>query len=74
MKIGDIVLIPFPFSELNEIKVRPAVVLAETADKYKDLIIAAISSSIPEQLTSNEFVVVPSTNNKLRSVSVVKVR
>ncbi len=33
MKTGDIVIIPFPFAELTNIKARPAVVIAETKDK-----------------------------------------
>jgi hypothetical protein len=37
MNIGDIILIPFPFAELTNRKVRPAVVIAETNDKYRDL-------------------------------------
>lgn len=44
MKTGDIVLVPFPFTELNNIKVRPAVVISATKDKYEDLIVSAISS------------------------------
>lgn len=39
MKTGDIILIPFPFTELKNVKVRPAVVITETADRYKDLVI-----------------------------------
>ncbi len=46
MKTGDIILIPFPFSELTQIKVRPAVVVAVTKDKYNDLVLAAISSQV----------------------------
>ena len=33
MNTGDIVLIPFPFSELSEVKLRPAVVVTTTKDK-----------------------------------------
>jgi len=36
MKRGDIVLIPFPFSGLTQVKIRPAVVITETKDRYKD--------------------------------------
>ncbi|MBK8553336.1 MAG: type II toxin-antitoxin system PemK/MazF family toxin [Ignavibacteria bacterium] len=50
MKTGDIVLVPFPFSELNNIKVRPAVVISTTKDKYEDLIVSAISSVIPDSI------------------------
>lgn len=32
MNTGDIVLIPFPFAEFTNRKVRPAVVVCETAD------------------------------------------
>ena len=54
MKTGDIVLVPFPFSELINIKVRPAVVIATTKDKYEDLIVSAISSVIPDSISPNE--------------------
>ena len=45
MRIGEIILIPFPFSELNKIKVRPAVVITETKDElqtFKDILIEMI--------------------------------
>ena len=38
MKIGDIILIPFPFAELTNKKVRPVVIITETEDKYKERI------------------------------------
>ena len=72
MKLGDIVLIPFPFAELTQLKARPAAVLAETADKYQDLIVTAISSVIPATLSRNEFIVLPGKENGLRVRSVVK--
>jgi hypothetical protein len=54
MKTGDIIRIPFPFTESKNTKVRPAVVITETADKYKDLVISAISSVVPDSLNKNE--------------------
>ncbi len=48
MKTGDIILIPFPFAELTNVKVRPVVIATATKDKYKDIVICAISSVIPE--------------------------
>jgi hypothetical protein len=42
MKTGEIVLIPFPFAELTNVKARLSVILAETDDRYKDIIVAAI--------------------------------
>ena len=73
MTTGDIVLIPFPFAELTQLKARPAVVIAETADKYRDLIVAAVSSVIPTELSRNEFVIFPDDRNGLRARSVIKV-
>jgi mRNA interferase MazF len=73
MKAGDIILLPFPFAELTSIKVRPAVVIGITADKYKDLIVSAISSIVPEQLNKNEILIAPGSKNGLRVKSVIKV-
>jgi len=66
MKAGDIILLPFPFAELTSIKVRPAVVIGITADKYKDLIVSAISSIVPEHLNKNEILITPGAKNGLR--------
>jgi mRNA interferase MazF len=73
MKCGDIVLVPFPFSELTNIKVLPAVVISTTKDKYKDVIVSAISSVVPEILSSNEILITPNSSNGLRIKSVIKV-
>jgi len=72
MNIGDIVLIPFPFSELSQVKVRPAVVITETKDKYKDLVVSAISSVVPTNISDREFIIAKSEKNNLRVKSVVK--
>ncbi len=73
MSTGDIILIPFPFAELTQVKARPAVVIAQTADAYKDIIVAAISSVIPDTLSKNEFLIIPEAGNGLRVKSIVKV-
>jgi hypothetical protein len=44
MKTGDIILIPFLFSDLRATKARPAVVATVTKDRFKDVVIAAVSS------------------------------
>jgi RNA binding exosome subunit len=59
MKIGEIILIPFPFAELTNIKIRPAVVIAETDDKYKDLVVSAISSVVPSKISNREILLKP---------------
>jgi mRNA interferase MazF len=73
MKIGDIILIPYPFAELSNRKIRPAVVIAETSDKYKDLVVSAISSVIPDKLSSRELILNHGGYNHLRVNSVIKV-
>lgn len=73
MKTGDIILLPFPFSGLNNIKVRPAVVISTTKDKYKDLIVSAISSVISEKISPNEILLESNKINNLRVRSVIKV-
>jgi mRNA interferase MazF len=73
MKTGDIVLLNFPFAEVSHKKVRPATVVCETKDKYKDLVVCAISSVMPEQLSENDVLLQPDTQNNLRAVSILKV-
>ena len=72
MRIGEIILIPFPFSELYKTKVRPAVVITETKDKYQDLVVSAISSVVPKKISEREFIIVAGNTNNLRVNSIVK--
>ena len=73
MKIGEIILIPFPFADLTNKKVRPAVIITETKDKYKDLVVSAISSVVPSEISSREIFLSPDHINQLRADSVIKV-
>jgi mRNA interferase MazF len=73
MRTGDIVLIPFPFTEYSNVKVRPATVVCETKDGYKDLVLCAVSSTLKLPLTPNEMMLIPDTENQLRTSSTLKV-
>ena len=73
MRIGDIILIPFPFAELTNKKVRPAIIITETGDKYKDLVVSAISSVVPSKISNREILLKPNKINNLRSESIIKV-
>ena len=73
MRTGNIILVPFPYAELTKKKPRPAVVIAQTRDKYKDIIVAAISSVVPKKTTENEIIIEATRKNKLRTRSIIKV-
>ncbi len=51
---GDIVLVPFPFTDLSQEKVRPAVVFSSENDV--DVNVAFISSIIPKEPSGVDFV------------------
>ena len=44
MKQGDIVLVPFPFSDLSSIKTRPALVISNQHLKGEDVILIGLTS------------------------------
>ncbi len=73
MNTGEIVLIPFPFAEFTQRKVRPAVVVCETKDAFRDLVLCAISSVLPSQPSDNEVILNTDSENGLRKESVLKV-
>jgi mRNA interferase MazF len=47
-KRGDVVLVPFPFTDLTSSKRRPALVISPDAfnDQMKDVVVAAITSQL----------------------------
>ena len=53
---GDVVLVPFPFTDLSAVKQRPALVLSpdKRNNVRTDLIVAAITSQIPGAIGEDE--------------------
>jgi mRNA interferase MazF len=53
---GDVVLVPFPFTDLSAVKQRPALVLSPLRlNKVRnDVVVAAITSQIPEIIAEDE--------------------
>ena len=44
LRQGEIVMVPFPFSDLSAVKTRPAVVVSNHKYKGKDVILCAVTS------------------------------
>lgn len=53
---GRVVLVPFPFDDLSTSKVRPAVCLTDTIGSHLHVILAFISSRIPNDLLETDLI------------------
>lgn len=53
---GDVVLVPFPFTDLSQTKLRPAIVLYSD-DKFRDATLCFISSQKLDNLDRCEFLI-----------------
>ena len=74
---GDVVFVPFPFTDLSATKKRPALVLSpERLNKVRtDLVVAAITSQIPDVVGEDE-ILLPGTDLRtagLPKASMIKV-
>ncbi len=56
MTKGKVVLVPFPFDDLSAEKVRPAVCLTEPIGPHRHVILAFITSQIPDELLESDLV------------------
>ncbi len=72
MSKGDIILVPFPFTDLSGQKVRPALVL-HAEPKGEDCIVAFLSSVKSKKALRFDVPVTPSAKNGLKVPSVIKV-
>ena len=61
---NSIVLVPFPFDNFSESKVRPAICLTSEIGKYNHIIIAFITSKIPDDLIESDLII---TKNSINS-------
>ena len=53
---NSIVLVPFPFDDFSVSKVRPALCLTSEIGKYNHVIIAFITSKMPEDLIESDMI------------------
>ena len=76
-KRGDVVLIPFPFTDLSGSKQRPALIVSpDSANASRDdIVVVAITSHVPEHLAPDEIMLsLPdATASGLLKASMVKV-
>lgn len=73
MKLGDIVICEFPFTNLVQTKIRPAVIVTTTEDYHNDVVVCLIASTIPSQISPREIVIEPTLENNLTTTSLIKV-
>jgi len=77
MKKGQVVLLPFPFADFSNFKLRPAVCLTNSTLPHEQVILAAISSIIPQEMVYTELVL--NSNEEwfkqtgLKKTSIIKV-
>ena len=71
---GDILLVPFPFTDQTSSKKRPAVIISSNAcnQKKPDLIIMAITSQISSPLSFGELQIIDFAAAGLIKASVIK--
>lgn len=71
-KKGTIILVPFPFTDLTDVKVRPALIVS-TNSKSQDIVVLFISSKVINgKVSETDFVIIPDKVNGLKANSVVK--
>jgi mRNA interferase MazF len=62
---NSIVLVPFPFDDFSFSKVRPALCLTAEIGKYDHVIIAFISSKLPDDLVDSDLIIRKQTRNSV---------
>jgi len=68
---GDVILLPYPFTDLKVTKVRPAVVVANEDRRYSDVFVVPLTSRIGN-LNSGEFLLQDWSKAGLNVVSAAK--
>ncbi len=59
-KAGQIVLLPFPFTDLSGAKVRPVLMLRKASDQFDDWLVCMVSSQLRQMDTQIDEIMLPS--------------
>lgn len=70
-KRGDIILVPFPFTDLSSAKIRPALVLSQKKDDSLDMVVCFISSQL-DAINAHCVRIEPKASNGLKVASLVR--
>lgn len=72
--LGDVILVPFPFTNQTQSKKRPAVIVNSTSynQRYSDVILMAITSQVKHPFSFGEIEIVNWQNAGLLKPSVIK--
>ncbi|MEK7132425.1 MAG: type II toxin-antitoxin system PemK/MazF family toxin [Patescibacteria group bacterium] len=68
---GTVILVPFPFTDLSGVKVRPAVVVSNIA-MGEDIVVVFISSKKGARIRRIDLPISPSPTNGLKANSMIK--
>ena len=60
---NKIVLVPFPFDGFKEMKVRPVICLTNAIGKHSHIVVAFISSILPDEKLNSDLIILKSQNN-----------
>lgn len=67
MTKNKVVLVPFPFEDFSSLKVRPVVCLTNPIGTFRHVVVAFITSKIPEELLESDVVLTPPSEDFMRT-------
>lgn len=72
MKRGDIILIPFYFTDFKNYKLRPALIVSANQSQQDDFIVAFISTVIPSSPTHPAHLIINDSDNFFQTTGLHK--
>jgi len=60
---NKIVLVPFPFDDFKDIKVRPVICLTNAIGKHSHIVVAFISSKMPDEKLNSDVIITKTQSN-----------